>query len=211
MRSHPEIRVHTCCNHISEKPVASSFEHTQYKTDEFEDWIGAVHVFGPSTELALLCKNGYIRINLNIFGDFSMVRSFAFQKYKKNHSIDNVKIVLKEQNYYYTYGIFIHSKIEIRYGSYRLEAAYQYSHYDSFEGAQRVPTLNDFHLVDEREEYKFTLSRLVEFPGSRFLPTHHIWIETEVRHIDRTGFIADDRVSHAGGNTWLFLRFKMPL
>ena len=88
-----------------------------------------------------------------------MVRSLAFQKYKKNHSIDNVKIVLKEQNYYHAYGISIHSKIEIRYGSYRLEAAYQYSRYDSFEGAQRVPTLNDFHLVDEREEYKFTLSR----------------------------------------------------
>jgi len=34
--------------------LASAFEHTQYKTDEFEDWIGAVHVLGPSTELALL-------------------------------------------------------------------------------------------------------------------------------------------------------------
>src|SRR5215831_981617 len=28
MRSHPEIRVHTCCNHISEKPVTSPYNAT---------------------------------------------------------------------------------------------------------------------------------------------------------------------------------------
>src|SRR5262245_6983118 len=32
--------------------LASAFEHIKYDTGEFEDWIGAVHVFGPAMELA---------------------------------------------------------------------------------------------------------------------------------------------------------------
>jgi hypothetical protein len=38
---------------------------------------------------------------------------------------------------------------------------------------------------------------------------HKTWVEAEVRGIARSGFIADDKVAHDGGNTWLLLRFKM--
>jgi Domain of unknown function (DUF3943) len=189
--------------------LASAFEHTQYRTDEFEDWIGAVHVLGPSMELTFFHKKGYSRIGLDIFGDFAMVRSFAFDKYKKTHSLDGIKSILREENYYYAYGVNINPRIDIKYGSYRLFISYKYAHYDSFEGRERIKASNDFHLTDKKEEYGFTLGRHIDFFHSTFFKRHQIWLETEVRRIARSGFIADSKVTHDGGNTWLLLRFKM--
>jgi hypothetical protein len=191
--------------------LASAFEHIQYDTGEFEDWIGAVHVFGPSLEIASFHKAGYIRIGLDVFGDFAMVRSFAFEKYKKNHRIDNIKSVLMEENYYYAFGPYVNPRIEARYGSYRFLAEYKYAHYDSLEGRDRRKPSNDFHLVDKREEYSFLMGRLIDFFDAQFFKIHPMWIEAEVRRIERSGFIADDQVSHNGDNTWLLLRFKMML
>ena len=76
--------------------LASAFEHVQYNTGEFEDWIGALHVFGPSLEFASFYRDGYVRLSLDIFADFAMVRSYAFDEYKKNHSIDSTKSALKQ-------------------------------------------------------------------------------------------------------------------
>src|SRR5262249_11265682 len=170
--------------------LASAFEHTQYRTDEFEDWIGAVHVLGPSMELTFFHKDGYSRLGLDIFGDFAMVRSFAFDKYKKNHSLSGIKTILSEENYYYAYGVNIHPRIDIKYGSYRLLIGYKYAHYNSFEGREFIKASNDFHLIDKEEEYGFTLARRIDFFDSTFFKRHQIWVETEVRRIARSGFIA---------------------
>jgi hypothetical protein len=191
--------------------LASAFEHIQYETGAFEDWIGAVHVFGPSLELTAFHQAGYIRIGLDVFGDFAMVRSLAFEKYKNTHRIDTIKRVLMAENYYYAFGPSVNPRIEARYGSYRLLAEYKYAHYDSLEGRERKKPANDFHLVDTREEYSLLLGRLLDFFDAPFLTSHPIWIEAEVRRIARAGFIADDHVSQHGANTWLLLRFKMML
>jgi len=53
--------------------------------------------------------------------------------------------------------------------------------------------------------------RLIDFLDSTFFKTHQTWVEAEVRRIARSGFIADNDVSHNGGNTWLLHRFKMNL
>jgi Domain of unknown function (DUF3943) len=189
--------------------LASAFEQTQYRTGEFDDWIGAVHVLGPAMELTLFHKDGYSRLGLDTFGDFAMVRSFAFDKYKKNHSLNGIKSVLQEENYYYAFGVTVHPKIEVRYGLYRLLVYYKYAHYDSIEGLDRIKTLNDFHLADEQQEYGLALSRRVDFFASSFSKMHEMRVEAEVRRIARSGFIADDKIAHDGGNTWLLLRFKM--
>ena len=191
--------------------LASAFGHIQYDTGEFKDWIGALHVFGPSMELTSFHKAGYARISLDVFGDFAMVRSYAFDEYKNNHRIDNIKSVLMSENYYYAYGVYVNPKIEVRYGSQRFLAEYKYAHYDSFEGRDRKNPSNDFHLADEQQEYGFVVGQLLNFFDTKFFKNHEIWIEAEARRIARSGFIADDKVSHAGGNTWLLLRFKMML
>jgi hypothetical protein len=160
-------------------------------------------------ELTFFHKGGYSRLGLDTFGDFAMVRSFAFDTYKKNHSLNGIKSVLQEENYYYAFGVAVHPKIEVRYGLYRILIYYKYAHYDSIEGLDRIKTLNDFHLVDEQEEYGLALSRRVDFFASSFFQAHKTWVEAEVRRIARSGFIADDKVAHDGGNTWLLLRFKM--
>jgi hypothetical protein len=191
--------------------LASAFEHTLYSTDAFKDWIGAVHVLGPSLELTFFHKDGYSRLGVDIFGDFAMVRSFAFEKYKTNHALSGIKSILREENYYYAYGVHIHPRIDIKYGPYRLLLDYKYAHYDSFEGRERIKASNDFHVVDKEEEYGFTLARRIDFLDSTFFRRHQIWVETEVRRIARSGFIADDEVTHSGGTTWLLLRLKMTL
>ena len=191
--------------------LASAFEHIQYETGAFEDWIGAVHVFGPALELTAFHQAGYLRIGLDVFGDFAMVRSLAFEKYKNTHRIDTIKRVLREEHYYYAFGPSVNPRIEARYGAYRLLAEYKYAHYDSLEGRERRQPANDFHVVDTREEYSVLLGRLLDFFDAPFLTIHPIWIEAEVRRIARAGFIADDHVSQHGANTWLLLRFKMML
>src|SRR5262245_5450117 len=115
------------------------------------------------------------------------------------------------ENYYYAYGVQIHPRIDIRYGSYRLCMSYQYAHYDSFEGTEFIKALNDFHLVDREEAYGFILGRHIDFFHATFFTRHQLWLETEVRRIARSGFIADSKVTHDGGNTWLLLRLKMTL
>jgi hypothetical protein len=115
------------------------------------------------------------------------------------------------ENYYYAYGVYIHPKIEVRYGSYRFLAEYKYAHYDSFENRDRKNPTNDFHLVDEQQEYSLVAGQLINFFDAQFFKNHEIWIEAEVRRIARSGFIADGRVAHNGENTWLLLRFRMML
>jgi hypothetical protein len=146
---------------------------------------------------------------MDIFGDFAMVRSFAFEKYKENHSLEGVKSVLQKEDYYYAFGMTVNPKVEIKHRSYRFAAEYKYSYYDSFEGADRRGHLtNDFNLVDTREEYKFSFGRAIDFIDVKFLKTHQIWAEVEVRRSARTGFIADEEVVHAGGKSWFILCFK---
>jgi hypothetical protein len=115
------------------------------------------------------------------------------------------------ENYYYAYGVSVHPKIEVRYGSYRLLAEYKYAHYDSFENRDRRKPTNDFHLVDERQEYSLVVGRLLHFFEAEFFKNYPLWIEAEVRRIARSGFIADGNVAHNGENTWLLLRLRMML
>jgi hypothetical protein len=189
---------------------ASAFEHVQYDTNEFNDWIGAVHVLGPSIELTLFRNINYIRIGVDIFADFAMVRSFAFNEYRSNHTLEGIKSVLRRHNYYYAFGVTVNPKIEIKHESYRFIAEYKYSYYDSFEGADRKePLTNDFHLDDARAEYRVLFGRRLDFIAMPFFQQHQVWAEAEVRRRERSGFIADDAVTHDGGNTWFLFRIRI--
>ena len=189
---------------------ASAFEYAIYETGEFTDQIGAVHILGPAMEWTFFHQGGYLRLGLDVFGDFALIRSFAFDKYKANHSLDGIKSVLRRENYYDAYGFTINPKIETQHGAYRFVAEYKYSHYDSWDGADRnVHLTNDFHLVDKREEYRLTFGRLVDFFDTKFFKTNQIWLEAAVERRSRSGFIADDAVSHHGGNTWFMFRCRI--
>jgi hypothetical protein len=190
---------------------ASAFDHLQYDTGAFKDWIGAVHVVGPALELTAFHQAGYIRLSVDVFADFAMVRSYAFDTYKKDHRIDNIKSVLRRENYYYAYGVYVHPKIEVRYGSYRCFADYTYAHYESLDGRDRRKIANDFHVVDAQQEYGLGVGQRLHFFAAPFLKNHDLWIEAEVRSIARSGWIADSKVAQEGRNTWLLLRFRMML
>ncbi|MGE3537965.1 MAG: DUF3943 domain-containing protein [Candidatus Tectimicrobiota bacterium] len=191
--------------------LASGFEHTQYDTGTFVDWIGAVHLLGPALEVLLVQDENYLRLGLEVFGDFAMIRAFAFEKYKQQHSTLGIKSVLRKENYYYATGIHIHPKLEGQYGAYRLILEYRYGYYDSIEGSSRRPVSRDFNLIDRQEEYSVTLGRRLDFLTGKLWQDAPLWIEAEWRRIARQGFIEEDDVRHAGGTSWLLLRFRMPL
>jgi hypothetical protein len=147
---------------------------------------------------------------LDISGDLAMVRSFAFDKYRKNHALEGIKSVLKNRSYYYAYGVTVNPKIEMKNESYRFIAEYKYSYYASIEGADsEEPPTNDFHLVDERAEYRVSFGRRLDFIETPFFKRHQVWAEAEVRRRERSGFIADDAVAHDGGNTWFLIRIRI--
>jgi hypothetical protein len=191
--------------------LASAFEHSQYNTDEFDDWIGAVHVLGPAIEFTLMRQDDYLRLSLEVFGDFAMVRSFAFDRYKQQHSLRGIKTVLRQENYYYAIGVHLRPKLEVQYGAYRVIAEYTYAYYDSIEGANRLPAPRDFQLVDTQARYSVTVGRRLDFLMGRVVPNHPVWLEAEWRRIARTGWIAENAVSHDGGTMWLLLRLRMNL
>jgi hypothetical protein len=191
--------------------LASGFEHTQYDTGEFDDWIGALHALGPSIELTIMQQDNYLRFGVEVFGDFAMVRAFALDKYKQQHTVAGIKTVLREENYYYAVGVHIHATLEGQYGPYRLATEYKYAHYDSIEGADRHKISRDFHLEDTQAEYRVTVGRRLDFLPVKFLQSYPTWIEAEWRRIDRTGWIADDHVAHAGDTMWLLLGLRMYL
>jgi hypothetical protein len=191
--------------------LASAYNYIKYETGAFKDWIGAVHL-GPSLELTVFEKNNYLRMTVDIFSDFGLVRPFALENYKKDHTLEGTKSVLVESNYYYALGFTVNPKIEIRYKSYRFLADYKYSYYDSIEGLDRKePLANDFNLIDTRLALTISLGRQIDFIDWPFFTRQQVWVEAEVRHIARTGFIADDEVTHDGSTTWFMLRFKVLL
>jgi hypothetical protein len=89
------------------------------------DFRGTVHVMGSTLDF-IGYKNGLkMRFTLDLYGDFAMIRSWAFESYKANHDVTGVASVLANQDYYYGFGTTIDIKASAEYGRFEVGASLQ--------------------------------------------------------------------------------------
>jgi hypothetical protein len=68
------------------------------------DFHGIAHIVGGTLDLTAY-TNGYrIRAIVDVYGDFAMMRSYAFDEYAKTHDVSHVPNVTREHDYYYGLG-----------------------------------------------------------------------------------------------------------
>jgi hypothetical protein len=68
------------------------------------DFRGIAHIVGGTIDLTAYTKGYRIRAILDIYGDFAMIRSYAFDEYAKKHNVSHVPNVTREHDYYYGTG-----------------------------------------------------------------------------------------------------------
>ncbi len=69
-----------------------------------DDFRGVVHVIGTTLDLTAFTNGIRIRCTIDVYGDFAMIRSYAFDDYSKTHDVSNNLSVLRNEQYYYGRG-----------------------------------------------------------------------------------------------------------
>ena len=72
--------------------------------DPQSDFRGIVHIVGSTLDFTGYHHGIKFRFTMDIYGDFAMIRSLAYDQYSTNHDTTNVASVLKNQDYYYGLG-----------------------------------------------------------------------------------------------------------
>lgn len=68
------------------------------------DQQGIVHVFGSTVDLVIYQSGVRFRCVLDIYGDFAMMRSYAYENYATQYGTTGVQSVLQRRGYYYGVG-----------------------------------------------------------------------------------------------------------
>ncbi|MCE0723900.1 MULTISPECIES: DUF3943 domain-containing protein [Legionella] len=77
----------------------------QIKMDDvLNDFYSALHLLGLTIDMTTYLNNFKIRSVLDIYGDFTMMNAYAFQRYKIDHDVQNEFSVLRNFGYYYGMG-----------------------------------------------------------------------------------------------------------
>lgn len=135
---------------------STAFDFRQRETGRFKDQVGVVNVLGSTMELVYYNNGVKIRALMDVFGDFGMIRSYAIDDYAQAQGMEGIKSVLREQKYYFAFGMTLAPKVEATYGRWGMGAGLKYQYFDSIEGWDRHQDLvtNDVNAVDSRQGYK---------------------------------------------------------
>jgi hypothetical protein len=150
---------------------------------DFADKMSAVHIIGPVFDWMWFAKNLNIRFVMDVYLDFGIANSFAFNTYSRLHDFSGVKTPLLVNGYYYGWGYSLSSRLHVSWKNVSFQAYLRYQSYGSIEGKDRFQHLltNDFHLTDSR-----FLSRLTV--GYR-IPGLPLMLKASYEGIDRRGSI----------------------
>ncbi|MGM0467011.1 MAG: DUF3943 domain-containing protein, partial [Acidobacteriota bacterium] len=119
---------------------------------DFSDKLSAVHIIGPVLDWTRFNKDLKIRLMQDMYFDFGMVHSFAFNAYSRQYDYSGVKTPLLVNGYYYGWGVTLTSNLDISWRNASLQAGLRYQSYGSIDGKDRFQHLvtDDFHLNDSR-------------------------------------------------------------
>jgi hypothetical protein len=119
---------------------------------DFADKLATVHIIGPVFDWTRFGKNFRIRLVMDMYADFGIVNSFAFNAYSRQFDFSGVKTPLLVNGYYYGWGTSLSSRLDISWRNVNLQTYLKYQSYGSIEGKDRFQPLvtDDFHLADSR-------------------------------------------------------------
>ncbi len=141
---------------------ASGYRHSirKFGTNE-SDEMAVVNVLGPSMEVIVFTGRFKIKLNMDVFGDFAAVHSFAVEDYERlGGDLSSAKSVLELRHYYYAFGMTAHGAAQVEVGPLELGFDFVHQTYSSIQGfdsAQEELT-DDFPLQDEQSVAKVWLA-----------------------------------------------------
>lgn len=152
---------------------------------DFTDKMSAVHIIGPVFDLTLFARDFTLRWVQDIYVDFAISHSFAFNAYTERFDYGGVKTPLLVNGYYYGWGTTLNSRLDLTWSDIHLQAELRYQRYGSIDGKDRFQHVmtDDFHLTDSRLLIRTALDYRI--PG---LP---VALKAAYEGIDRRGWIKD--------------------
>ncbi|MFC2161576.1 DUF3943 domain-containing protein [Acidobacteriota bacterium] len=132
---------------------------------DFTDKLAIVHIFGPVLDWTKFGKSLNIRLILDMYLDFAIANSYAFNTYSQQYDFSGVKTPLLINGYYYGWGTTLSSGLNISWKNLSVQTYMRYQSYGSIDGKDRYQHLltNDFHITDSRFLSRFTVG--YKIPG----------------------------------------------
>jgi Domain of unknown function (DUF3943) len=115
---------------------STAFELSFDDTGELTDFLMAVHLIGPSADVAFYRSGWRLRLAADLYPDFAMVRPLALDDAaQREEGVPGQSVV--KHDYYYALGVTGAARAEVSYGRLRAGAAAEYSGFDAIEGLDR--------------------------------------------------------------------------
>jgi len=141
-----------------------------------KDWQAVVNVLGPRLDFTVFFNGVKLTGILDVYGDFAMLRNFALNDYKKENSLEGSKSVLKNENYYYAYGISKELKVFASFKNFKIGASRKSSSFNSLEGHDRSTesVTDDIEMRDWRSTESVWIAYLLPKKNLQFKLNYQI-------------------------------------
>ena len=101
------------------------------------DKYALVNILGPTLDIRFFIKGVKVRLALDVYANFSSIRSFAIETYQEKHQDQVIAATLENLKYYNGYGYSQNGKLEILYKSLGMDVNWRHSHTWSINGLDR--------------------------------------------------------------------------
>lgn len=163
--------------------VSFNYEDSSDSTNKLEyEEFTQVRILGTTIDLVMYYKGVRLRATLDVFGDFAMMRSYAFDKYKVDNDISKLQSVMRKYGYYYGMGSTVQAKVSAQYKRAEIGSSYQKWHASIIHGRSRFyetdTDMTDFS--DERKKFQVWVT---------YRLTDHLKLQYRVDRIHRSGAV----------------------
>lgn len=199
--------------------LGTRFDHDQRRFGGLSDWSSTMNILGPALEGAALFPLGYLRLELDAFGDFALPRTLAFEAYKETVEDpleEGVRGVLV-RDYYYGFGVTARARLTLTLGDLRMEGGYTF---------QQVWAINGQNRIQERikQDFSDTMHRswgrvgvqlrgnlLSLGPFDAYLQQNPTFLNLKVEHYYRQGWMISQGVEMTRDESRLMLGAELML
>jgi hypothetical protein len=167
------------------------------------DKLCVINLLGPAFDLSLFHKDLKIRLTADIYADFALVHSTAYQQYAALNEVTNTKSTLLEHGYYYAIGFTTSSLLQVDFANIELKGKVKYHYFDSVEGLDRfqkdMADEDDFELRDKRLNYHVSLGYTI--------PNSAVQLVVALEKTDRRGWLEDFYREHSETRSYFQVKY----